>query len=229
MLKYAVVLLLLMAACIAPKAQAVSYTIDGSIADWNVQLETFSWHSRSHHHHVSGVAFVQSSFTPDPIGTIKFRVEDYWLSDSKPQGGEYYDYEAAYLDTSPGWIYVGIIASHPWDPALTTLEVTANGTTVQAEDFNEFASADLGISEKVSGQWYPNYFYEGAISLAQFGNPEPGSPLSVYANCCSPCQPPDHINLCGTTPAVIPEPASISLVGLALTALVGRHWRRRRT
>ncbi len=138
------------------------------------------------------------------------------------------------MDTSPGWIYVGIIASHPFESGFTTLEVTVNGITVQAEDFDYFASADLGISEKISGTWYPNYFYEGAVSLAQFGNPAPDSNISVYANCCYPCQPPDYITVCGKTPPsgghgpVIPEPTSIALMGMALSALAGRRWRRRR-
>jgi len=230
MKKHALVLMFLVAACLAPRAQALTYSIDGSLDDWGVNLETDYYYS----YFSSGVYFLQSSFTPDPIGTIRYNVEDYPLSDYRPDGGEYYDYEAAYLDTSPGWIYVAIVASHPWDPPNTELNVTVNGITVQAEDFDYFASADLGISERVGGDWYSNYVYEGAVSLAQFGNPAPDTNVSVYANCCFPCQPPDYITICGKTPPsgghgpVIPEPSSIALVGMALTALVGRKWRRRR-
>ncbi len=85
MKKHALVLMLLVAACLAPRAQALTYSIDGNIDDWNVNLETFYYHT----YFTSGIYFVQSSFVPDPIGNIKYKVEDYVLSDTKPNGGEY--------------------------------------------------------------------------------------------------------------------------------------------
>lgn len=226
MLQRALIVIVLLGACIAPSAQALDYNIDGGIGDWGVDLETYTWHSWFQW----GVSFVQSSFTPDPLGTIDYTVEDYAVSDSRPAGGEYYDYEAAYFDDSPGWFYVGIISSHPWLPGESVVEVTANGITISAEDFNQFETDSLHISEVIGGRSYRNYFYEGAIASDRFGDVFNGMAVTVYANCCI-CNlpPPDSITLHARTDNVVPEPASIALVGLALTALAGRQWRRRRS
>jgi hypothetical protein len=194
-----------------------SYQIDGSIADWNVSLETFHWHDW----YSSGTLFVQDSFRPDPLGTIDYRVEDYPLSDVKPYGGETYDYEALYFDDSVNYIYVGVIASHPWS-SNCSIQVTAKGVTVSAAHFDQFAWANLHVDEVMGHTTYPNYFFEGAIAKSRFGDLSLGCHVSVYANCWWNYCTPDTISLCADIDHVVPEPATLLLLGLGLVGLAAR-------
>lgn len=223
MLRRITIAALLLLACATSGARADTYVIDGHISDWGVNLQTYSWKSRGQ----SRVSFVQSSFKPNPQGSIEYKVEDYSPSDSQPRGGEYYDYEAAYFDDSTAMLYVGVISSHPWNASLDVFRVIANGITINAKQFDQFAWANLGIDEVIGHKHYPNYFYEGAISASRFGQLPNGSLVTIYANCNVYNPPPDSITLSADRDHAVPEPTSIALVGLALTALVGRQWRRR--
>lgn len=208
-------LVVCLALAMAPAANATPYVIDGQIDDWNVQLQTYGWWSWW----LYGRAFVPSSFSPTPQGSIDYAVEDYRPTSWSYSLTEYNDYEALYFDDSPEYFYVGVIASHPWNPVENTFRVTAAGVTINAPDFDAFAWADLEIDEGSGPYAYPNYFYEGAISAAHFGNPPIASDVYVYANCFCPCGYDDNIHLFASTDYVVPEPASVLLLGLALAGL----------
>jgi len=206
-----------------PAARAVpSYNIDGKIDDWGVHLELFHWDYWWWH----GEAFDGDSFTPHPLGTIDFKVEDYWPSDREPSGGEEYDYEAIYFDDSPQWFYVGVISSHHWDDDLNGIWVSANGITISTPDFDLFATGDLGIAEEIGNTSYPNYFFEGAIAASRFGYPPLGISVSVYAN--EDCGN-DHIGLSSDIDNPIPEPATILLMGCGLLGAAALRYVRRKS
>ena len=212
------VVVVCLALAIAPAANAVSYVIDGQIDDWNVQPQTYAWH----YWWLSGRSFAPSSFTPTPQGTVQYAVEDYQPTSWTYSLMEQNDYEALYFDDSPEYLYVGVIASHPWNPAENTFRVTAAGVTVNAQGFDAFAWADLGIDEASGLYGYANYFYEGAISTARFGELPIGTDVHVYANCFCGCGFDDKIELCASrnqTNHVTPEPGSLFLLGLALAGL----------
>jgi len=190
-----------------------TYTVDGDMSDWGVTLETASNYWRTY--------FVASSFTPSPLGTI-----DYTVEDRTPYYGESYDYEALYFDDTLDSIYVGVISSHNWNPSDNTILVTINGITKYAPDANAFAVSNLNEDERYRYNTYPNYFFEVSWSKSLFGEVEADAPVYVYANCWTPCDWDDRIHLCGTADNVIPEPTTLVLLGAGLIGLAVRRSRR---
>jgi hypothetical protein len=225
--RFAILLVCALAFFLSQGADALPvYTIDGIISDWNVDLSTVRRTYR-YRRYRGDTVFVQESFRPNPQGTIQYRVEDYPLSDSEPAGGEVYDYEAIYFDDSPEYLYVGVIASHLYDPGNNTLRITANGVTITKPYFDLFAEANLNINEILGGHVYPNYFWEGAVAKDRFGYLPIGSSVFVYAN--QNCHN-DGISLSGLTNNEIPEPATVLLVGAGLIAVGARmHGKRKRS
>lgn len=171
---------------------------------------------------------------PDPLGTIDYKVEDYLPSDSKPYGGEGSDYEAAYMDDDAECVYVGVISSRPWNPGDTVLRVSSLGVTIDAEDFDAFAWADLGADEVINYTSFANFYFEGKIAKGRFGEVEEATRVQLYAN-CGGCVPPDLIYLCDDTdgppfdqpPPYISEPSTVILLCLSLGGLGFKGLRRR--
>ncbi len=206
-----------------------AYTVDGRIEDWNVQLKTDTWNWWF----LSLETINQDSFRPDPQGDIDFSVEDYWLSDNRPVGGEVKDYEALYLDDVLDYLYIGVIASHPWDES-STLWLEANDVRIQAADFDEFAWDRLDVTERIGIFEFPNYFYEGAVLSHRFGDLTTGDAFTAYANCGSGwnwcCESPAD-SITGSadidSPVHAPEPGTAGLVALGVIGLVARLRRKR--
>lgn len=221
-MRLGVIVAMFLTLAFAPAAGALpSYVVDGSIEDWGVQLDTFDsgwwwW---------SATSFDKDSFTPG-AGTIDFVEEDRWPSWDEP-----YDYEAIYFDDTPSYFYVGVVSSHPWNPAKNTIRITANGYTYSTPDVDMFAWSDLNVDEATWLATYPNYFFEAAWSTARFDFAGEGTQVIVYANCCCCCcKGSDKIWLRdGTVNNPLPEPTTIALMGLGLLGLgVNRLAKRKR-
>ena len=220
-LRHIVIIFLVLAWAGAAVGEA-TYSIDGDISDWGVDLETYKLSYWNHYW------FVQDSFVPDPVGTIDYEVQDYWASDNQPAGGEAYDIEAVYFDDDAETFYFGVISSLSWDASIsTTISVTANGHTVTSP-FSSFAAANLGIEDGS----LPNYFFEGSIPASEFGDPDAGTFVSIAVTeacgndsiCMTATRDSD-----GPSPGpgpVIPEPGTMALLGLGLAGLVARKRRR---